>query len=167
MLNALFMNSFHTTNSCPTFNQFMIQPITCNTAKFFSTFFIILFLLTSCGSSEKKFDSQSYEQHKESLAEKEKKNPLSFLTVNGGNKKNIIGQTVVHGRISNKATVSSYKDVRIKMLCYKDTKRVEEHEDVIGDVIRPGATNDFKIKYRLPKGTDSIALSVMSADVAE
>jgi len=84
--------------------------------------FCIVFFLTACGSSEKKFDSQSYEQYKESLAEKEKKNPLAFLTVTAENKKNIIGQTVVRGKISNKATVSSYKDVRIKMLCYKDNK---------------------------------------------
>jgi len=135
--------------------------------KFSSIFYIVLFFLISCRSSEKKFDSQSYEQHKENLKEKEKKNPLAFLIITSDNKKNIIGQTVVHGKISNKATVSSYKDVRIKMLCYKNNKMVEEHEDVIDDVIKPNSANNFKIKYRLPKGTDSIALSVMNASVAE
>ena len=59
--------------------------------KLFSTFCITLFLLASCSGSEKKFDSQSYEQHKESLVRKEKKNPLAFLSVCGDNKKNIIG----------------------------------------------------------------------------
>jgi hypothetical protein len=39
--------------------------------------------------------------------------------------------------------------------------------DVIDDMIKPNSIDNFKIKYRLPKGTDSIALSVMSADVAE
>jgi hypothetical protein len=133
----------------------------------FSTFCIGFFLFMSCGSGEKKFDSQSYEQHKESLAEKEKKNPSAFLTLSAGNKKNIIGQTVVRGKISNRATVRSFKDVRIKMLCYKDRKMVEEHEDVVDEVIKPGSTNDFKLKYRLPKGTDSIAFYVMNADVAD
>jgi hypothetical protein len=128
---------------------------------------MVLFFLTSCGSNKKKFDSQSYEQHKKSLAEKEKKNPLAFLIVSSDNKKNIIGQTVVRGRISNKATVSSFKNVRIKMLCYKDNKMEEEHEDVINDVIKPNSSADFKIKYRLPKGTDSIALSVISAYAVE
>jgi hypothetical protein len=71
----------------------------------------------------------------------------------------------VRGKISNKATVSSSKDVRIKMLCYKDNKMMIEHEDVIDDVIKSNSINNFKIKYRLPKGTDSIALSVMSASV--
>jgi len=40
-----------------------------------------------------------------------------------------------------------------------------EHEDVNDDVIKSNSINNFKIKYRLPKGTDSIALSVMSASV--
>src|SRR3954454_20099615 len=97
--------------------------------KFLSVFFTGLFFLTSCGSSQKKFDSQSYEQHKESLAEKEKKNPLTFLSVTGDDKRNLIGQTVVRGKILNKATISSYKDVRIKMLCYKNNNMLIEHED--------------------------------------
>ena len=53
------------------------------------------------------------------------------------------------------------------MLCYKDGKMVEEHEDIIDDVIKPNSDKDFKTKYRLPKGTDSIDLSVMSASIAE
>jgi hypothetical protein len=163
----LFIKFLNTTNLLQTFFYSLLTQPNYNAMKLFSTFCIALFLLTSCGSSEKKFDSQSYEQHKESLAEKEKKNPLAFLRVAGDDKKNIIGQTVVRGKISNKATISSYKDVRIKMLCYKDNKVVVEHEDVIDDMIKPNSTDNFKIKYRLPKGTDSIALSVMSADVAE
>jgi hypothetical protein len=139
----------------------------CKMIKSFSAFCFILLLTASCGGSEKKFDAQSYEKHKESLAEKEKKNPIDFLTVSADNKRNIIGQTVVRGKIANKATVSSYKDVRIKMLCYKDNKMVEEHEDVIDKIIKPNSSGDFKIKYRLPKGTDSIAVSVMSASIVQ
>jgi hypothetical protein len=123
--------------------------------------FVSVFLF-SC-SSNKKFDEQTYEQHKESIADKEKDNPLKFLLVSGGDKKNVIGQTVIRGKVTNKATISSYKDVRIKMLCYKDNSMVEEHEDVIEDEIKPNTTKDFKTHYRLPKGTDSIALTVMSA----
>lgn len=126
---------------------------------------ILFFLLSACG--EKKFDNKTYEQHKESLAEKEQKNPLHFLSVSGDHKKNLIGQTVVSGTIHNRASVVSYKDVRIKMLCYKSNAMVEEHEDRVDDIIKPGAEREFKIKYRLPKGTDSIALSLMSASVAE
>jgi hypothetical protein len=129
--------------------------------------FVAAIFLLSCSGSAKKFDEQSYEQYKENLASKEKKNPLTFLSVAGDNKKNLIGQTVIRGKISNKATISSYKDVRVKMLCYRNNKLVEEHEDVIDDVIKPGSTKDFKTRYRLPRGTDSISLSVMSATIVE
>ena len=50
------------------------------------------------------------------------------------------------------------------MLCYKNGMRVQEHEDVVPDIIKPGAIKTFKTKYHLPKGTDSLAISVMSAD---
>ena len=128
-------------------------------------FCIVLFFVISCGG--KKFDQQSYEKHKESITYKEKKNPLLFLNAMGDDKKNIIGQTVIRGKIFNKATVCSYKDTRIKILCFRDDKMVEEHEDVINDVIKSNSSLNFKIRYRLPKGTDSIALSVINAMVAE
>jgi len=127
----------------------------------------IMLLLSACGNSKKTKDEQTYTGQKESLEETEKKHPLRFLGVKGDDKKNIIGQTVVRGTIYNKATVVAYKDVRIKMLCYKDGRMVEEHEDVIDEVVKPNSDKAFKTKYRLPKGTDSIALSVMRAAVAE
>lgn len=135
--------------------------------KFIPAICLIFSILVSCSSNEKKLDEESYTAQKESLEQKEKKHPLQFLRVEGDNKKNIIGQTVIRGTIYNNATVASYKDVRIKMLCFKDGKMVEEHEDTIDDVIKPNSDNDFKTKYRLPKGTDSIHLSVMSASIAE
>ena len=127
----------------------------------------ITLVLLSCGGDAKKSEEQTYTEQKESLEQKEKKNPLHFLNVTGDNKKNIIGQTVIRGTLYNKATVAAYKNIRVKMLCYKDGKMVEEHEDVIDDVLKPNSEKEFKTKYRLPKGTDSISLSVMSATVAE
>ena len=53
------------------------------------------------------------------------------------------------------------------MLCFKNNKIVEGHEDVIHDVIKPNSTMDFKTRYCLPKGTDSISLSVMNAITAQ
>ena len=136
--------------------------------KYFPLTCFIILLLTACGSSaEKQTDEKKYTEQKESLEQTEKKHPLRFLKVEGDDKKNLIGQTVVRGTIYNKATVIAYKDVRIKMLCYKAGKMVEEHEDIIDDIVKPNTDKDFKTKYRLPKGTDSIELSVMSASVAD
>ena len=123
-------------------------------------------MLLACGDAKKSAD-QAYETHKESLEDTEKKNPLRFLTVKGDDKKNLIGQTVIKGTVTNTASVVTYRDIRLKMLCFKDGRQVEEHEDVIGETVAPGASQEFKTRYRLPKGTDSIAISVMSAAVAD
>ncbi|MEP6844967.1 MAG: hypothetical protein ABI861_03160, partial [Panacibacter sp.] len=108
----------------------------------------ITLIMSSCGSDKAKTEEQIYTEQKESLQDKEKKNPLKFLSVTGDNKKNIIGQTVVRGTIHNKATLVAFKDVRVKMLCYKNNKMAEEHEDVINEIIKPNTDKDFKTKYR-------------------
>lgn len=115
-------------------------------------------------SCKEKFDTKTYEENKESLAQRESKSPKQFLKISSDDKKNLFGATVVKGKIVNTASVASYKNTRIKMLCYKNGIRVEEHEDVLPDIIKPGTVRSFKTKYHLPKGTDSLAISVMSAD---
>ncbi len=119
------------------------------------------FVLFSC---KQKFDNKTYEENKVSLAQRESDNPQQFIKLSSGDKKNIFGATVIKGKLINTASVAVYKNTRIKTLCFKNGIRVEEHEDVMPDVIQPGAIKNFKIKYHFPKGTDSLALSVMSAD---
>lgn len=133
--------------------------------KYLLVFSFSTLLIISCGSQN--FDKQTYTANKQSLADKEKNSPLSFLKVDGDNHKSLFGigrETVVNGTITNNATVCSYKNIRVKMLCFSDGKRVEEHEDVISETINPASSKDFKTRYKLPKGTDSIALSIMSAE---
>lgn len=128
----------------------------------------LICLIASCKSDPASVDAKAYEEQKQSLADKEQSKPLAFLHVKSTNRKNWIGQTVVDGTITNTATVCSYKDVRLKMLCYdKNYKIVEEHEDVLDAIIKPNTNRDFKLRYRLPRGTDSIAVSIMSAAVHE
>ncbi len=135
--------------------------------KNFITVMIVLVLMVSCNSSGDKVDKNNYEKTKENLADKERTNPLSFLSVSGNDKRNIIGQTVTKGFIENSATVCSYKNVRVKSLFYKAGSLVENHEDVYDDVVKPGNKMNFKSKYHTPKGTDSVSLSIMSAEVVE
>ena len=125
--------------------------------------FFSFFLLISCSNKQDKFSDKTYIEAKESLADKERNNPLNFLSVHGDDKKHLLGKTVVKGIITNTASITAYKDVRIKMQCFSNNKQVEEHEDVIKEIIQPNSSADFKTRYRLPKNTDSIALSLMSA----
>lgn len=128
--------------------------------------FITLLFITACSSNDKKTTDKkdAYEQTKETLAETEKKNPTRFLSVEGHDKKNLLGQTVVKGTLTNKATVSSYKDVEIELSFYSKTGTLLEKDvETIFETIAPGKDADFKTKYFAPKGTDSVALKVMGA----
>jgi hypothetical protein len=128
----------------------------------------MLYFAASCKSDPTTIDANAYEEQKQSIAEKEKTKPLVFLHVKSSHRKNWIGQTVVEGTLSNSAAVSSYKDVRLKMLCFdKNDKMVEEHEDMLDVILKPNSNKDFKLRYRLPRSTDSIAVSVMGAAMHE
>ena len=130
---------------------------------------ICSFLLISCSSKDQKakIDKQDYEQQKESLADKEKRSPKSFLEISGTYKRNIWGKTVYKAEIKNTASICSYKDVRVKLLYFKEGVQVTNHEELIEESISPNSIFDFKAKYKTPKGTDSVAAYIMSASAAD
>ena len=128
--------------------------------KFLLAVTCMLFLL-SCKES---FDNKTYQENKINLAKRERDHPDQFLKISSDDKKNFLGVTVIKGKIVNTASIVVYKNTRLRMLCYKNGIRVEEHEDVIPELIKPGTVKNFKIRYHLPKGTDSIALSIIGAD---
>jgi hypothetical protein len=113
---------------------------------------------------EKKFDGETYEKSKESLGDKEKNNPSKFLSVEHKTHKNLIGQTVVKGTITNSASVCTYKDVEIKLTFFSKTGvKLDEAIENVYEVIPPGETVKFKTKEFATKGTDSVAVEIMKA----
>ena len=125
----------------------------------------VLTALFSCQSkSTTETDKNSYESAKSTLLEKEKKSPVSFLVVTGHDKHNLIGQMVIRGSVTNKATVASFKDVDVKLDFYSKTGTLlETDRETVYEVIAPGESKSFKTKYFAPKGTDSVALHVLAA----
>ena len=88
----------------------------------------------------------SYEKVKETLAEKEQKNPAKFLVISNRDRKNIIGQTVVLGTLTNRATVCWYKDVEIKLSFFSKTGvKLDEGLETVYENIGPGKTIKFKV----------------------
>ena len=128
-------------------------------------------ILLSCNNSDTKKaakEKDSYEATRESLQDKETKSPQNFLTVSGHDRHNILGQTVVKGTVTNKATVASYKDVDVKLDFYSKTGTLlETDKETVFEIIGPGQSKNFKTKYFAPKGTDSVALAVTGAKVVE
>jgi hypothetical protein len=137
--------------------------------KKFALLFAVISIFTSCGSDDTSpkdgIDKSDYQSKKESLLEKEKKSPTSFLEIIGEDKRNFWGKSVFKGVIKNNATQASYKNIRVKTLYYNAGKLIENHEDVFEDILKPGDELDIKLKYKTPKGTDSVAASIMSAEV--
>lgn len=132
--------------------------------KFVAVLFCASFLISCGGGSNTEKDLKKYEETKKKLAETENENPLNYLTIIADDKKNLFGQTVVKGIIENKASVAAYKKVRVKLLYYKNGVLVTNHEEVYDDVIMPNNRHEFKAKYFTPKGTDSVGVSIMSAE---
>ena len=127
-----------------------------------------LVFLVGCQSKAKteSAEKDSYEKTKESLGEKEKKNPTAFLKVSSKDKRNLIGQTVIKGTVSNTAKVCAYKDVELELSFFSKTGvLLEKDNETVYEMIEPGKSADFKSKYFAPKGTDSVAIKVAGAKI--
>ena len=135
--------------------------------KIIPAFIILSFAFAACNGDDKDANGKDkYEQTKETLEQSERKNPKRFLSVEGSDKKNLIGQTVIKGTITNKATVASFKDVDVELSFYSKTGALLQRDhEVIYETIKPGNSTDFKTKTRAPIGTDSVAMIIYAAKV--
>ena len=128
------------------------------------TILVLTVLACNQKKGEESFDKKTYEVVKETLEEKEKKNPTRFIVVNNRDRKNIIGQTVVIVNLTNNATIATYKDIALKLTFFSKTSvKLDEGNETIYETIKPGQDIKFKTKYFAPKGTDSVAVKVMDA----
>ncbi|MEO6188325.1 MAG: hypothetical protein ABIO77_05765 [Ginsengibacter sp.] len=132
----------------------------------FGVVVILCVVLFSCDSTDKKTEEVSYQLTKKELLIKEQKNPADFLNITGSDKRNLLGQTVVKGKITNKATVAIFKDVDVELSFFSKTKALlEKDTETIFEQLKPGEVKDFKTKYFAPKGTDSVALKILKAKI--
>jgi hypothetical protein len=126
--------------------------------------FATLTFFTACNNTSSSKSEANYENSKENMEKREKENPTKFIAATAKDKKNLIGQTVVKGSLTNNAKFVTYKDIEIKLSFYTKTKTVvEEDIETIYENIAPGATSNFKSKFFTPKGTDSVGIEVLGA----
>ena len=136
--------------------------------KVLTLFIIVSIVLISCKSKAKTeaAEKDNYEKAKESLEEKEKKNPNAFLKVSSKDKHNLIGQTVIKGTVANSAKICVYKDVELELSFFSKTGvLLEKDNETLYEMIEPGKSADFKSKYFAPKGTDSVAIKIVGAKI--
>lgn len=125
--------------------------------------------LTNCnsGSSDNYDTGSSYQETKMTLEEKEKQNPTSFLSTDGTYRKNLMGEWVLEGSISNSATIATYKDVVLEISFYSKTKTLLGTEkEAVYEYFPAGQSKSFKIKTYGYKGTSSIGWNILSASAA-
>ena len=136
---------------------------------YFFALFIVLFISCNSGNdSETNNTNNSYEKTKMSLEEKEKGMPTSFLKASFTYRQNLIDQWVLEGKISNTATVATYKDVTLNILYFSKTDtEIGSEEKTIFEFFRPGSSQDFKIKTNGYVGTASIKMQIVSANVVD
>ena len=126
--------------------------------------FVFPLALLACNSANNQRPPARYEEKKASLEEIERDSPLKFLKVTGSHHGNLINQTVVEGEITNKATLVSYKNIQVQVSFHdKDGTVLEKQKEILDDVVKPGATNDFKIKTSHIKGANSVTLDIIGA----
>ncbi|MEO6548846.1 MAG: hypothetical protein ABIN94_12640 [Ferruginibacter sp.] len=134
--------------------------------KNFVVIFCLLLFLSACNNQSKTAatDKEIYQKAQETLEKKEKKNPVTFLSVTSKDKHNLLGQTVVRGEVNNMAKICSYKDIQLQLSFFSKTGTLllKTYETVY-DKIAPGKSADFKTKEFAPKGSDSIAVKVIGA----
>lgn len=128
---------------------------------------IIPLTLSACDSLDRvDRKKKSYQKTTEEIGEIERKTPKEFLTVVVNDKKNMVGQTVVKGSITNIAKVATFKDVDIRLTFYSKTKSVLEQDvETIYETVGPGNSAPFKSKFFAPKGSDSVGAEVLTAKV--
>lgn len=128
------------------------------------TLAIAVSLLAGCNSANNQRPSAKYEEKKSSVEEMERESPLKFLKVTGSHHGNLLNQTVLEGDVANKATMVSYKNVTLQISYHDESGSViEKQKKVLDDVMKPGSTNDFKIKTSHIKGATSVTFDIVDA----
>jgi len=133
----------------------------------------LLFMATSCDSNSQSESSQSsptntYQEAKMTLEEKEKLNPTEFLDVDGKYWQNLFNRWVVEGDITNRASVVTYKDVVLNISYYTktDTHLGTVQRSII-EYFKPGTSQHFKFKTDGVDGTSKVKISIASATVVD
>lgn len=111
--------------------------------------------------------ADTYQEKIMTVEEIENSQPTSFLTADGKYNENFWGDKLkVHGTITNKATVATYKDAIIRVTYYSKTKtELRSEEYTIYETFPPNSTKNFELKIKNYKDVNSIGWSVVNATI--
>ena len=120
--------------------------------------FLVLILIVSSAcknqngntqeESNKKANTETYEEKVRSVEDIERSEPLKFLSNSATCDKNFWGDKIkIHGEISNSATVAEFKDVVIRVTFYSKTNTVIKADSyTVYDFFPPKSTKKYELK---------------------
>lgn len=108
------------------------------------------------------------EELRQELALKEQSSPVEYLSLSGTYRKNLIGETVLEGTITNNATVAVFKDIVVKAgFIAPSGTVVGEKNFTVYVMLGPSQSSPFKVKVSAPKQSSSVSMDVVDAVAVE
>ena len=138
----------------------------------------LIVLLSSCGGGQSR--PMTPEELRAELQQQELLNPLNYLehnnvtlqpqrkkVRNGGlfrDAKYADDGALIEGFIVNKSTLAKYKDIKVKVTYYSQTKTlINEEEYVFYEFYDPNTTKQFSIKVYPPKAYETFGFELIGA----
>ena len=127
---------------------------------------LAIILLAGCNTIEtkrEKSEHKKYEESKQDLASNERKHAKDFVSLTITDRRNLLGQTVIKGTLTNNAKIVTYKDVEVKFSFFSKTRAlIGQDIETVYDSIPPGRNVSFKSKSFAPKDTDSVGSEILN-----
>lgn len=123
---------------------------------------LLLVFFAACNSGSPR--NKSPEQLRMELLVREQAEPLSYLNHSGTWRKNILGDMVLEGDISNSATIAKFKDAQLKVTWLSKTDSpISTSYYTVYEYFSPGQSTHYKLKVDAPSGTAGVRTSINSA----
>ena len=115
--------------------------------KYIISFLIAIVMISCDNQSSHNYNNNDYYKTKNTLEDQETANPKHFLEIDGTWTKNLMGEYVIKGRITNSAKIATYKDVKVKISFYSKTGSLMKTEyATVYDYFKSGTSKSYKIK---------------------
>lgn len=125
---------------------------------------IILFVLNII---DKQSSTSTYQESVMTIQEIEAASPLNYLQADGTYNTNFIGDKVkINGVITNTATVTTYKDVTVRVNFYSKTNTLIGSEDyTLYEFYPPNSKQEFKLKVKAYNNVSTLGWEIINASV--
>lgn len=138
--------------------------------KLFRIFAIIFLIIVGIIILSKVFDkeidtSSTYQESVMTIQEIEAAEPVNYLKADGTYNNNFIGDKVkINGVITNSATVTTYKDIIVRVNFYSKTNTLIGTEDyTLYEFYPPNSSQEFKLKVKAYSNVSSLGWEIVNA----